>query len=134
MDRMSVGHYCRCGHLIESGQGCPSCKRPSKRQRDRQTYDYRWEKLSKYYRRMHPICERCDDAGRTTPSDHVHHVVPVLIDPSRKYDLANLVALCQACHTEIHREIDSPRGETNVGGWDFMGNPSTPKPVEIRYE
>ena len=59
----------------------------------------RWQALSRSLRRRHPVCQRCGDAL----SEHVHHLVPIRLDPSRAYDETNLVCLCAVCHRAEHR-------------------------------
>jgi 5-methylcytosine-specific restriction endonuclease McrA len=36
------------------------------------------------------------------PDLHVHHIVPVSIDPSRRFDPYNVITLCAECHHEWH--------------------------------
>jgi len=59
----------------------------------------RWANWSRAYRQRHPICERCG----WDLTEHVHHVVPVSVDPSRTYDEANARGLCRPCHADVHR-------------------------------
>ena len=59
----------------------------------------RWSEWSRAYRRQHPLCERCG----WDFTEHVHHVVPVSVDPGRTYDAANVRGLCERCHAEVHR-------------------------------
>ena len=93
---------CPCGGLKTDGK-CDRCK-PSQR---RQTtaargYDNKWRKLSERVRQDEPLCRDCANAGRVTPCDHVHHQVPISVDPSRRLDRSNLVPLCEACHEKRH--------------------------------
>lgn len=59
--------------------------------------------------RAHGLCERCMERGEITPADVVHHKVPLSVenmdDPSISLDPSNLMALCDDCHTEVHREL-----------------------------
>lgn len=58
-------------------------------------YGGEWERISKLYRRSHPVCEICNAA----PSEDTDHIVPFrgLNDPLRTaWD--NLQAVCRACH------------------------------------
>jgi len=34
---------------------------------------------------------------------HVHHIIPLRIDPDRAYDLENLMTVCPLCHIQIER-------------------------------
>lgn len=42
--------------------------------------------------------------GKRVPAEQVHHIVPVEDDPSRIYDLDNLISLCTKCHNKAHPE------------------------------
>lgn len=59
--------------------------------------------------RAHPHCHRCGLAG-----EEVHHVVPRSVDPSRIYDISNLMTLCKACHRLEH--ANGPYGERPIEG------------------
>lgn len=59
--------------------------------------------------RAHPHCHRCGLAG-----EEVHHVVPRSVDPSRIYDISNLMTLCKACHRLEH--ANGPYSERPIEG------------------
>lgn len=46
------------------------------------------------------ICEICGE-----PAIDSHHIVPVCVDNSLKYDLDNGIALCLRCHSEQHPDL-----------------------------
>lgn len=54
------------------------------------------------------LCQICLSKGLIEPAMHVHHVKPLTADnvndPHIALDRSNLMALCEACHTEIHRK------------------------------
>lgn len=58
-----------------------------------------WTRLSRAIRRQRTVCERCH-ADLTT---EVHHKQPVTVAPARALDPTNLMAVCAACHRELHR-------------------------------
>ncbi len=62
-------------------------------------YDYRWQKTSAGYLKSHPLCVCCEAKGIVTPATEVDHIIPIQVDPMRKYDRANWQALCKSCHT-----------------------------------
>ncbi|MGI9459767.1 MAG: HNH endonuclease, partial [Pirellulales bacterium] len=45
--------------------------------------------------------------GRIEPSVEVHHIVPLSVDPTLKYELTNIVALCKGCHSLRHKNLRS---------------------------
>ena len=59
--------------------------------------------------RAHGCCERCAEAGIVKPADVVHHKVPLtpenVGDPSIALNPEKLVALCDDCHTRVHKEL-----------------------------
>ena len=69
---------------------------------------YAWQKLRHSKFVANPICERCLEVGRVTPTEEVHHIIPVEQGRDetemRKlaYDYNNLQSLCKACHAEVH--------------------------------
>lgn len=63
----------------------------------RLAYGGSWTRLSLALRQNSPLCQRCGVA----PSDEVHHVVKVSVNPSLKMDPRNLMAVCRACHEEL---------------------------------
>lgn len=59
--------------------------------------------------RSHGLCERCAERGVLRPLDVVHHKVPLtpenVNDPSISLNPDMLVALCNDCHTEVHKQL-----------------------------
>lgn len=51
-------------------------------------------------------CEECGSAG-CSPLE-LHHVVPVAMDPSRRFDPTNVLCLGRACHLKAHRPAEGP--------------------------
>ena len=66
-------------------------------------YGRAWTRIRNRYALEHPLCERCLKEGRLTPVEEVHHIVPV--SKGGTHDQANLMSLCQSCHTKIHLEM-----------------------------
>jgi len=71
-------------------------------------YDYPWQKFSKHYLAMpeHQFCvlhisARCK--GRATCVDHIHPLTGP--DDPRKYDPANLQAVCGPCNTLKGKQV-----------------------------
>ena len=87
-------------------------KIPYKRECDDAKYynSMPWRNLRAWYIKEHPFCERCQELGRVSLGEQVHHIIPFLVGASDKerWDLLldpdNLQTLCTACHHEIHNE------------------------------
>ena len=56
-----------------------------------------WSRMSKAYRKAHPICQRCNERA-ATQTHHIKH----LADGGELLDWDNLEALCDACHAAEH--------------------------------
>lgn len=89
---------------------CPKHKAQSAQEYDRyrrdpesaKRYGYRWRQIRAAYLRHHPLCERCLSQQRVTLADMVHHIRPLSEGGTHQTD--NLMALCNACHNEVHPE------------------------------
>ena len=69
-----------------------------------------WQRVRKLVLdRAHGLCEKCLERGVVRPADVVHHVVPLSPenagDPSISLNQDNLVALCDDCHTRVHKKL-----------------------------
>lgn len=55
------------------------------------------------------LCERCLESGVLKPADVVHHKIPLtpdnMNDPEISLNPDKLVALCNDCHTEVHKML-----------------------------
>jgi len=67
-------------------------------------YDATWQAVSQAYLREHPLCETCEDNGRTRAAVLVHHIVP-LSEGGARLNSGNLRALCTECHERIHKHV-----------------------------
>ena len=66
-----------------------------------------WRKLRICKLMESPLCEWCLKAGRTKPTEHIHHrISPFSVDGDKRielfYDFDNLEALCVECHSTFH--------------------------------
>jgi hypothetical protein len=67
------------------------------------------------YKRDRMTCRRCGTSLlHAGPAPHIHHRVS-FSDPTLRFDLDNLVLLCQACHYWVHSR-KNVRGEFLGGG------------------
>ena len=62
----------------------------------------RWKRLRALKFANNPLCELCQQDGRLTPAEEVHHKVPLSEGGTHARD--NLVALCKSCHARIHAQ------------------------------
>lgn len=63
-------------------------------------YDTQWRTVRHRYLGQHPLCERCDSAGKTEPATMIHHKV-ALRDGGKRLNPDNFMALCDNCHAII---------------------------------
>jgi 5-methylcytosine-specific restriction protein A len=64
-----------------------------------------WRRGRAWKLNRNPLCEICQQEGRITPADVVHHIIPVRTG-TRKLDLNFLVSLCHEHHNRIEAEMD----------------------------
>ncbi|HHK4255451.1 HNH endonuclease [Pseudomonas aeruginosa] len=76
----------------------------------------RWKRLSARYRRLHPICEECDEA----PSQITDHIKARKTHPELSLVWSNLRALCRSCHNRVGERVDR------------VGHPAQAKPPAPR--
>lgn len=80
-------------------------KRYEKYDRDlavRRRYGRAWKRIRDWYIQEHPLCELCQQEGKLTPAEEVHHKKPLAEGGTHARD--NLVALCKSCHARIHSQ------------------------------
>jgi len=65
----------------------------------RKRYGRAWKRIRDRYISQHPLCERCEQDGRLTPAQEVHHIKP--LSEGGTHDSDNLMALCSSCHSGI---------------------------------
>jgi len=68
-------------------------------------YTHLWRKVRARKLARNPVCERCDEHGRTTGAAMVHHIQPISRGGDR-LRMSNLQALCRPCHDAVHVELD----------------------------
>lgn len=97
-----------CHTLVTAGERYCAAHKKQSRVIDTSHYDRRWQKLRLVFLSKHPLCQKCQEAGRLTPATEVHHIISVNNGGSDRDE--NLMALCKPCHSKITRE------EMNFGG------------------
>jgi len=62
-------------------------------------YGREWQRIRAAFVAAHPLCELCLKQGKVTPTEEVHHILPLRQGGTN--DSKNLMALCKACHPSI---------------------------------
>jgi len=65
-------------------------------------------------RREEPLCRTCLDAGRTTPTDVIDHIIPLSL--GGKDERSNKQGLCDPCHDEKSK-AERAAGATERASW-----------------
>lgn len=60
----------------------------------------RWTRLSRAWRKSHPLCEECRRKGLIVAGEVTDHIVPFPICQSYFFDEYNLQTLCAKCNEE----------------------------------
>ena len=74
-----------------------------------------WHNLRAVKLMKQPLCERCLSKGHVEPATEVHHIKPFGWAPTHDEqwklftDEDNLMSLCERCHKEIHKELNTQR-------------------------
>lgn len=95
---LTYGRYCEDHQKLEN-------KRYEKYNRDpatRKRYGRAWKRIRDSYAATHPLCEECLKHGIYTPTEEIHHKLP--LSQGGTHDRDNLMALCKSCHARIHAE------------------------------
>lgn len=61
-----------------------------------------WNVEKKAIKMIQPVCALCG----VNPTTEIHHIRPKHLQ-GRPLDPCNLIGLCENCHDEVHRRIDS---------------------------
>ena len=93
---------CYCGEIVPQVP-CKDCRPKRTGESRRREYDRKWRVCSENFRAHNPLCFDCSKEGKVTPSQDVHHIVPIREAPHLRLDPKNLVALCRACHNRRHK-------------------------------
>lgn len=78
-----------------------------------------WKQLRELYYSEHPLCEQCLEKGIIKAADQVHHIQPFLTGKTYEekmqlaYDYNNLMSVCKQCHSDIHKELNELKRQTN---------------------
>ncbi|NNG66146.1 HNH endonuclease [Caldanaerobacter subterraneus] len=117
--------YPGCTEIVDIGQRyCTKHQKiyEEKRKQDRKERDKEYKKNrqdieeQKFYKsrewelvrdaaivRDKALCRLCLHEGKIAFAEVVHHIVPIKERWDLRYDLSNLVCLCDACHNRVHK-------------------------------
>ena len=99
-----------CGELVPSGQKyCDKHKEmhPEEvRSASSRGYGTRWQKVSREFLRVHPLCEECMRHGKYVKATVVDHIVPHRGDEALFWERNNWRSLCKRCHDRKTRRED----------------------------
>jgi len=106
-----------CKNKISKGRYCEDHKRSKKsiQKKRKKKYVYHHENKKDYnskqweyvrslvYQREKGCCQRCGRFvhGRRA---HTHHIIPIKVDPTLKFESNNLMLLCWICHPIVENE------------------------------
>lgn len=62
-------------------------------------YGAGWQRIRKVKIAQNPLCEMCLKENRATPTEEVHHILPLA--KGGTHDMDNLMSLCTKCHSRI---------------------------------
>ena len=92
-----------CPNLVENGEYyCSEHKKlhegMSGRGAAERGYNSRWQKVSKAFLKVHPLCVRCQAEGRYVKATVVDHIIPHKGDGRLFWDRENWQPLCKHHH------------------------------------
>ena len=95
---------CSCGSIRVDGK-CSRCKFSASDEhalsRNKRGYDWQWKKFRREYLKKNPTCVDCwNNNGIAILAKELHHVVKISVDPRRRLDVTNVMALCSECHVK----------------------------------
>ena len=80
-------------------------------------HTHRWTRLSRAFRRQHPLCAECQRKGRIAEAEVTDHIIPPWVEGVDFWDASNWQPLCRRCNLakgardRIKWPIDTRKGE-----------------------
>ena len=80
-------------------------------------HTHRWTRLSRAFRRQHPLCAECQRKGRITEAEVTDHIIPPWVEGVDFWDASNWQPLCRRCNLakgardRIKWPLDTRKGE-----------------------
>ena len=88
-------------------------------------HTHRWTRLSRAFRRQHPLCAECQRKGRIAEAEVTDHIIPPWVEGVDFWDASNWQPLCRRCNLakgardRIKWPLDTRKGE---GGFKSLGD------------
>ncbi len=101
----------RCGKTLNQDEKCDCRKKYDTSYKNKRTnpiyHTKAWTICSETAKeRDHGLCLMCWFESRFRPSSLAHHIIEVVVDISKAFDLLNLICLCNKCHGKVHAEYN----------------------------
>ena len=93
--KLTEGRFCEEHERQENQRYEKFVRDPEAKRR----YGRAWKRIRDRHAAQHPLCEMCLKNGKVTPTEEVHHIVPLSCGGTHASD--NLMSLCKSCHSEI---------------------------------
>ena len=93
--KLTEGRFCEEHERQENQRYEKFVRDPEAKRR----YGRAWKRIRDRHAAQHPLCEMCLKNGKVTPTEEVHHIVPLSRGGTHASD--NLMSLCKSCHSEI---------------------------------
>ena len=93
--KLTNGRFCEDHAKLEAQRYEKYDRDPATRRR----YGRAWKRIRDRYVAAHPLCEECSKQGKMTPTEEVHHILP--LSKGGTHSEENLMALCKSCHSAI---------------------------------
>lgn len=93
--KLTHGRFCEEHEKLEAQRYEKYDRDPATRRR----YGRAWKRIRDRYVAAHPLCEECKKQGKLTPTEEVHHILP--LSKGGTHAESNLMALCKPCHSAI---------------------------------
>lgn len=116
-NKLTDGLYCKEHERLRNKEYEKYKRNPETRRR----YGKAWKRIRDSYAKQHPFCERCLSLGIITPTQEVHHILPLA--EGGTHERNNLMSLCSSCHSYIHAK----RGDRWDGGRADQISSDSPK-------
>ncbi len=104
-------------------------------------HTHRWTRLSRAFRRQHPLCAECQRKGRIAEAEVTDHIIPPWVEGVDFWDASNWQPLCRRCNLakgardRIKWPLDTRKGEggSNLSATSSQDRSSTSKNARAKF-